>query len=155
LLVHVDAEEVSLRNTMRLLQDLPLRSADELQQRDLKLRIEQSLQHAALLLQNRVKVMTGLGRMLGIPPEHICFSSLLPYATPAAAALLIPARQRLQRLVHQVRVLSNSAAWILNESRRIQMTVFESLPGAISSSRYDSSGQRHLDPASFRFEARS
>ena len=155
LLVHVDAEEVSLRNTMRLLQELPLRSIDEIQQRDLRVRIEQSLQHAALLFQNRVKVISSLGRLLGLPPDQICFSGLLPYATPAAAALLIPARQRLQRLVHQVRVLSSSAAWILSESRRIQMTIFESLPGVMSSDRYDSSGQRHLDPASFRFEARS
>lgn len=155
LLVHIDAEEVSLRNAMRLLQDIPLFAADEILQRELRVRIEQALQHVALLSQNRNKVTSALGQFLGIPQDQICFSALLPFATPAAASLLVPARLRLQRLAHQVRTLTNSVAWIINESWRIHLAVFDSLPGASSSDRYDSSGQRHLNPASFRFETRS
>jgi hypothetical protein len=79
----------------------------------------------------------------------------LPYATPAAAALLIPARQRLQRILVQIKTLANTAAWIVNESRRIQLTIMDSLPGSLSSDRYDASGQRNLNPAAFRFETRS
>lgn len=155
LLVHVDAEEVSLRNTFRLLRDLPVSPADEIQQREMRVRIEQSLQHAEFLFQNRSKVIKDLAGFLGIPAGNVSFSALLPYATPAGTALLIPARQRLQRLVHQVRVLADSTAWIFSESRRIQLTILDSLPGTVSSDRYDCSGQRHLNPASFRFEARS
>ena len=155
LLVHVDAEEVSLRNTMQLLKDLPVSSVDETEQRELRLRIDQALNHAEFLLQNRLKVIGQLSHYLGIAPENVSFSALLPYAVPAAVALLIPARQRLQRLVHQVRILANSAAWIVNESRRIQLTILESLPGTVSSNRYDASGQRSLNPASLRFETRS
>ena len=62
LLVHVDAEEVSLRNTMRLLQDMPIGLVDDVQQRELRQRLEQSLQHAAFLLQNRMKVIRGLAQ---------------------------------------------------------------------------------------------
>ena len=155
LLVHVDAEEVSLRHTMHLLRDIPVFSADEQQRRELRVRIEQSLQHAALLLQNRMNVISELSRFLGLTPENVTFSALLPFATPEAAALLIPARQRLQRLVYQVRILLNSTVWIVNESRRIHLMIFESLPGTTSSDPYDSSGQRNLNPASFRFETRS
>ncbi len=155
LLVHVDAEEVSLRNTMRLLQDMPIGLVDDVQQRELRQRLEQSLQHAAFLLQNRMKVIRGLAQYLGLLTQEISFSALLPFCTPAAAALLIPAQQRLQRIVRQVRVLTNSTAWIVNESRRIYLTVLESLPGTVSSDRYDSSGQRNMNPASFRFETRS
>ena len=155
LLVHVDAEEVSLRNTMRLLKDLPFHSTDDSKQRELRVRIEQSLQHAAFLLENRSKVISNLSRYLGIPPEQVCFSALLPYATPAAVALLIPARQRLQRILVQIKTLASTAAWIVNESRRIQLTIMDSLPGSLSSDRYDASGQRNLNPAAFRFETRS
>jgi len=155
LLVHVDAEEVSLRNTVQLLKDIPICSPDESMQRELRTRIDQSMQHAAFLLQNRLKVIGQLAGFLGLPPENISFSALLPYATPAAAALLIPARLRLQKIVLQVRVLVSSTAWIVGESRRIQLTILDSLPGTVSSDRYDSSGQRNLNPASFRFETRS
>ena len=155
LLVHVDAEEVSLRNTMRLLKDLPFHSTDDSKQRELRVRIDQSLQHATFLLENRSKVISNLSQYLGIPPEQVCFSSLLPYATPAAAALLIPARQRLQRILVQIKTIASTAAWIVNESRRIQLTIMDSLPGSLSSDRYDASGQRNLNPAAYRFETRS
>jgi hypothetical protein len=155
LLVHVDAEEVSLRNTMKLLRDLPFHSTDDSMQRELRVRIEQSLQHAAFLLENRRKVLGNLSQYLGIPPEQVCFSALLPYATPAAAALLIPARLRLQKILVQIRTLASTAAWIVNESRRIQLTFLDSLPGSMTSDRYDASGQRNLNPAAFRFETRS
>jgi hypothetical protein len=155
LLVHVDAEEVSLRNTMRLLKDLPFHSTDDSKQRELRVRIDQSLQHAAFLLENRSKVINNLSQYLNLPPEQVCFSALLPYATPAAAALLIPARQRLQKILVQIKTLASTAAWIVNESRRIQLTIMDSLPGSLSSDRYDASGQRNLNPAAFRFETRS
>lgn len=155
LLVHVDAEEVSLRNIMRLLQELPIQPTDDADQREMRLRIEQSLQHAALLAQHRSRVMAALGQLLGIAPETVSFSALLRFSTPAAASLLVPARQRLQRIVRRLRVLVSSVAWVVSESRRIQLTVFESLPGAAGSDRYDASGQRNLNPASFRFETRS
>jgi len=155
LLVHVDAEEVSLRNMMRLLQELPAQATDEIQQREMRIRIDQSLQHAAFLAQNRSRVITALGQLLGIAPENVSFSALLPFSTPAAVSLLVPARQRLQRIVRQLRVLVNSVAWVVSESRRIQLTIFQSLPGAAGSDRYDASGQKNLNPASFRFETRS
>jgi len=155
LLVHVDAEEVSLRNTVQLLKEIPICPPEESQQRDLRTRIDQSLQHAAFLLQNRTTVISQLARFLDLPSETISFSTLLPYATPDAAALLIPARLRLQKIVLQVRVLASCTAWIIGESRRIQLTILDSLPGTVSSDRYDASGQRHLNPASFRFETRS
>lgn len=155
LLVHVDAEEVSLRNIMHLLKELPVQATEEVQRREIRVRIEQSLQHAALLARNRSRVMAALGQLLGITPEKVSFSALLPFSTPEAASLLVPARQRLQRIVRQLRVLVNSVAWVVSESRRIQLTVFESLPGTTSSDRYDASGHRNLNPASFRFETRS
>jgi hypothetical protein len=155
LLVHVDAEEVSLRNSLRLLEDVPVDSLDETKQREVRVRIDQSLQHAALLTQNRIQVTSALGQFLGMPPGEVTFTALLRNATPAAAALLIPARQRLQRLVRQVQAAASSAAWIIGESRRIHVSLFDALPGTTSSDRYDAAGQRHLDPASLRFEARS
>ncbi len=155
LLVHVDAEEVSLRNMLRLLEEIPVQATDELLQREMRLRIEQSLQHAALLAQNRSKVMAALGQLLRIAPKDVSFSALLPFASSPALALLVPARQRLQRIVRQLRMLVNSVAWVVSESRRIHLTVFESLPGTVGSDRYDASGQRSLNPASFRFEIRS
>ena len=155
LLVHVDAEEVSLRNAMKLLQEIPLHALDELTQRQCRLRIEQSLQHTALLAENRIRVTTALGTFLGMSPDSVSFLALLPYATPAAATLLVAARQRLRRLVRQVQALSGSVAWIISESRRIQLTILESLPDGASSDRYDAAGQRQLHPASLRFETRS
>ena len=155
LLVHVDAEEVSLRNTLGLLRDIPVHAIDELQQREMRLRIDQSLQHAALLSHNRIKVMTALGRLVGVPPETISFSALLPFAHPEAIALLVPARKRLQRIIRQVSVLVNSVAWVVAESQRVHLTVFESLAGSAGSDRYDANGQRNLNPGSFRFETRS
>lgn len=155
LLVHVDAEEVSLRNILRLLEELPRLSADPERRRDVQVRVEQSLQHTVFLRHHRVRVLTFLGRQLGMPPEDISFTSILPFATPAAQSLLVPARHRLQSLLRQVQALINSTAWIVQESRRIHLTILESLPGTVSSSRYDSSGQRHLNPAALRFETRS
>ncbi|MCX7387108.1 MAG: hypothetical protein NTX48_10615 [Planctomycetales bacterium] len=158
LLRHVDAEEISLRNTLRLLQVIPAmsQSSDEAERRDMRLRIEQSLQHAALLSQNRLRVMLALARFLSIPVADVSFSALLPYSSAAAIQLLIPARRRLQSLVRQVSALVQSVSWVINESQRIYLTVFESLPGtAPSSNRYDASGQKNLNPALFRFETRS
>ena len=158
LLRHVDAEEISLRNTLRLLQVIPAmsQSSNEGERRDMRLRIEQSLQHAALLSQNRLRVMLALARFLSIPVADVSFSALLPYSSAAAIQLLIPARRRLQSLVRQVSALVQSVSWVINESQRIYLTVFESLPGtAPSSNRYDASGQKNLNPALFRFETRS
>ena len=158
LLRHVDAEEISLRNTLRLLQVIPAmsQSSNEGERRDMRLRIEQSLQHEALLSQNRLRVMLALARFLSIPVADVSFSALLPYSSAAAIQLLIPARRRLQSLVRQVSALVQSVSWVINESQRIYLTVFESLPGtAPSSNRYDASGQKNLNPALFRFETRS
>ena len=158
LLRHVDAEEISLRNTLRLLEAVPVmsQSSDEAERREMRLRIEQSLQHAALLSQNRLRVMLALARFLSIPVADVSFSALLPYSSAAAIQLLIPARRRLQSLVRQVSALVQSVSWVINESQRIYLTVFESLPGtAPSSNRYDASGQKNLNPALFRFETRS
>jgi hypothetical protein len=84
LLKHVDAEEISLHNVVRLLKDVPAmsQSADEAQRRDMRLRIEQSMQHAALLSQNRVRVTNALAQYLSIPAANVCFSALLPHASP-------------------------------------------------------------------------
>ncbi len=155
LLVHVDAEEVSLRNALKLLQEIPLHALDEQTQRQCRVRIEQSLEHIALLSANRIRVTTSLGAFVGISPDSVSFSALLPFATPAAAASLVAARQRLRRLVRQVQALTGSVAWVISESRRIQLTILESLPGATSSDRYDAAGQRQLHAASLRFETRS
>ena len=158
LLRHVDAEEISLRNTLRLLQAVPAmsQSSDEAERREMRLRIEQSLQHAALLSQNRMRVMLALAGFLSIPVADVSFSALLPYSSVAAVQLLIPARRRLQSLVRQVSALVQSVSWVINESQRIYLSIFESLPGtAPSSDRYDASGQKHLNPALFRFETRS
>lgn len=155
LLVHVDAEEISLRNAMRLLENLPTQTADSSQHRELKTRIEQSLNHIALLTQNRHKVIRTLAQRTGLPAENVCFSALLPFASPAAAALIIPARQRLQRLVRQLQVLTSSAMWVIGESRRIQFTILDSLSGQVSSDRYDASGHRQINSGAFRFETRS
>lgn len=131
-------------------------SSNEGERRDMRLRIEQSLQHAALLSQNRLRVMLALARILSIPVADVSFSALLPYSSAAAIQLLIPARRRLQSLVRQVSALVQSVSWVINESQRIYLTVFESLPGtAPSSNRYDASGQKNLNPALFRFETRS
>ena len=158
LLKHVDAEEISLHNVVRLLKDVPAmsQSADEAQRRDMRLRIEQSMQHAALLSQNRARVTNALAQYLSIPAANVCFSALLPHASPTAAQLIVSARGRLMTLVRQVSALVQSVSWIINESQRIYLSVFESLPGtAPSSNRYDSSGQKNLNPALFRFETRS
>ena len=158
LLRHVDAEEISLRNTLRLLQAVPAmsQSSDEAERREMRLRIEQSLQHAALLQQNRTRVMQALAGFLCIPVADVSFSALLPYSSVAAVQLIIPARRRLQSLVRQVSALVQSVSWVINESQRIYLSIFESLPGtAPSSDRYDASGQKHLNPALFRFETRS
>lgn len=158
LLRHVDAEEISLRNTLLLLQAVPSlsQSSDESERREMRLRIEQSLQHAALLSQNRTRVMAALAEFLCIPVAEVNFSALLPHSSVAAVQLIIPARRRLQSLVRQVSVLVQSVSWVINESQRIYLSIFESLPGtAPSSDRYDASGQKHLNPALFRFETRS
>lgn len=158
LLRHVDAEEISLRNVMRLLQEVPVmsQSADEGQRRDMRLRIEQSMQHASLLSQNRARVTNALAEYLSMPTTNVSFSALLPYASPAAAQLIVSARRRLSALVRQVSALVQSVSWIINESQRIYLSVFESMPGtAPSSNRYDASGQKNLNPALFRFETRS
>ena len=158
LLRHVDAEEISLRNIMHLLKEVPAmsQSADEAQRRDMRLKIEQSMQHAALLSQNRARVANALAEYLSMPASNVSFSAILPYASPAAAQLIVSARRRLLRLVRQVSALVQSVSWIINESQRIYLSVFESLPGtAPSSNRYDSSGQKNLNPALFRFETRS
>jgi hypothetical protein len=158
LLRHVDAEEISLRNAMRLLQAVPAmsRSADEAERRDMRIRIEQCLQHVTLLSQNRTRVMITLAAHLSMPITDISFSALLPYASPAAAQLIIPARRRLQSLVRQVSALVQSVSWVINESQRIYLSIFESMPGtAPSSNRYDANGQKNLNPALFRFETRS
>lgn len=158
LLRHVDAEEISLGNVIRLLQEVPAMSGsdDEAQRRDMRLRIEQSIQHASLLAKNRMRVTKAFAEYLSIPAANVCFSALLPYASPAAVQLIVSARQRLLALVRQVSALVQSASWIINESQRICLSVFESMPGtAPSSNRYDSSGQKNLNPALFRFEARS
>ncbi len=158
LLRHVDAEEISLRNTLRLLQAVPgmSQSFDEAERREIRLRIEQSLQHAALLSQNRTRVMLALAGYLSIPVADVSFSALLPYSSIAAVQLIIPARRRLQSLVRQVSALVQSVSWVINESQRIYLSVFESMPGtAPSSDRYDASGQKNLNPALFRFETRS
>ena len=158
LLRHVDAEEISLRNTLLLLQAVPAmsQSTDEAERREMRLRIEQSLQHAALLSQNRTRVMLALAGYLSIPVADVSFSALLPYSSIAAVQLIIPARRRLQSLVRQVSALVQSVSWVINESQRIYLSVFESMPGtAPSSDRYDASGQKNLNPALFRFETRS
>lgn len=158
LLRHVDAEEFSLHNVMRLLKEVPVmsQSADEAQRRDMRLRIEQSMQHAALLSQNRARVTLALAEYLSMPTSTVSFSALLPYASPAAAQLIVSARRRLLTLVRQMSAMVQSVSWIINESQRIYLSVFESLPGtAPSSSRYDASGQKNLNPALFRFETRS
>jgi hypothetical protein len=158
LLRHVDAEEISLRNTLRLLQVVPAmsQSSDEAERREMRLRIEQSLQHAALLSQNRMRVMHALAGFLSIPVAEVSFSALLPYSSVAAVQLIIPARRRLQSLVRQVSALVQSVSWVINESQRIYLSIFESMPGtAPSSDRYDASGQKQLNPALFRFETRS
>ncbi|MDA1229945.1 MAG: hypothetical protein O2856_04150 [Planctomycetota bacterium] len=158
LLKHVDAEEISLRNVMRLLKAVPAmsQSADEVERREMRLRIEQSTQHAALLSQNRVRVTMALARYLSIPVADVSFSSLLPYSSSAASQLIIAARRRLQSLVRQMSALVQSVSWVINESHRIYLTVLESLPGtAPSSNRYDANGQKNLNPALFRFETRS
>ena len=158
LLRHVDAEEILLRSTLQLLQAVAAmsRSADEAERREMRLRIDQSFQHAALLSQNRTRVMTALAQYLSIPVTAVSFSALLPHSSPAAAQLIIPARQRLQSLVRQVGALAQTVSWVINESQRIFLSVFESLPGtAPSSNRYNSTGQKNLNPALFRFETRS
>ena len=158
LLRHVDAEEISLSNVIRLLKEVPAMSvsADEGQRRDMRLRIEQAMQHASLLSQNRQRVTKAFSECLSMPVANVCFSALLPYASPAAVQLIVSARQRLLALVRQVSALVQSASWIINESQRIYLSIFESLPGtAPSSNRYDSSGQKNLNPALFRFETRS
>jgi len=158
LLRHVDAEEISLHNTLRLLQAIPVlaQSVNEAERRDMRLRIEQSLQHAALLSRNRTRVMQSLAQYLSMAIADVSFSALLPFASPAAAELLIPARRRLQSLVRRVSALVQAVSWVINESQRITLSIFESLPGtAPSSHRYDASGQKNLNPALFRFETRS
>ncbi len=155
LLVHVDAEEISLRNAMKLLEDMPIQSASSDQYRDLKTRIDQSLNHIALLTQNRQKVLRALAQKTGISADVISFSALIEVASPAAAALLVPARQRLQKLVRQLQVLTHSAMWIIGESQRVQFSVLESLTGQVSSDRYDATGRRQLNPGAYRIETRS
>lgn len=155
LLIHVDAEEVALRNAMGLLQDLPLNANDDSRHRDLRLRIEQSLNHIALLSQNRFRVLRELAGRVGLKTEDISFSALLPFADRQAASSLISARQRLQRLVVQIAGLVSTAAWIIGESRRIHQTILDALPGYQSSDRYDSTGQRSLSSTALRFETRS
>lgn len=158
LLKHVDAEEISLRNVMRLLKAVPVmsQSTDEAERREMRLRIEQSTQHAALLSQNRMRVTMALAQYLAIPATDVSFSALLPYSSAAASKLIIAARQRLQSLVRQMSALVQSVSWVINESQRIYLSISESLPGtAPSSSRYDASGQKNLNPALFRFETRS
>lgn len=155
LLVHVDAEEISMRNAMRLLESLPVQTMDSNHHREMKTRIEQSLEHIALLSQNRQKVIRALAQRTGLAMENVCFTALLPFASPAATALIIPARQRLNKLVRQLRVLTNSALWIIGESRRIQFTIMDSISGQMSSDRYDSNGNRQMNAGAFRYETRS
>ena len=157
LLRHVDAEEISLRNTLRLLQAIPAsgRTTAEADQRILRLQVEQSMEHAALLSQNRTRVLMNLALRLSLRPQDISFSAIMPYATPAAVRLLIPARRRLLSLVCQVSALAQSVSWVIHETQRISLSIFDTLPGTANSDRYDCSGQKHLNPAAFRFETRS
>ncbi|MBL8813711.1 MAG: hypothetical protein JNM43_26325 [Planctomycetaceae bacterium] len=155
LLAHIDAEEVSLRNILRLLQDMPTLADSDARQREIRLRIEQSMQHIALLTQNRHRVIQSLAHLLGIAEEDLSLSILIPHANEAARSMLSAARTRLQRLIRQVQTLAQSVGWIVAETRRIHFAIIDSLPGTTSSDRYDASGQRHLNPASLRFGTRS
>ncbi|HQX51726.1 MAG TPA: hypothetical protein PLY87_23780 [Planctomycetaceae bacterium] len=157
LLRHVDAEEISLRNTLRLLQAIPssAQSSVDAEQRTLRTQIEQSMQHAAFLAKNRMRVLTNLAQHLSMRPQEVSFSALLPYASPAAVQLLIPARRRLLSLVCQVSALAQSVSWVIHETQRISLSLFDTLPGAANSDRYNGNGQKQLNPALFRFETRS
>jgi hypothetical protein len=155
LLVHIDAEEVSLRNILRLLQDMPLISESDARQREIRLRIDQSMQHIALLTQNRLRVIQTLARTTGIPEADLSLSALIPYANETAKRSLLSARARLRRLVRQVQAQTQAVAWIVAETRRIHFEIIEALPGTTSSDRYDASGQRQLNPASLQFGTRS
>lgn len=157
LLRHVDAEEISLRNTLRLLEAIPVSmqvSADA-SHRTLRVQIEQSLHHAAFLSQNRIRVLNQLAQQLRLSPHEVSFSALMPYSSPAAAQLLMSARRRLMSLICRVRALAQCVSWVIHESQRISLSVFDTLPGTTNSDRYDCAGQRQLNPASFRFETRS
>ena len=158
LLRHVDAEEISLRNIMRLLESVPAmsQSVDDAVRRDMRLRIEQSMRHAALLSENRAKVTIALAHQLSLPVSDVSFSALLPYSSAAAIPLIVAARKRLQSLVRQLSALVQTVSWVVNESQRIYLSIFDSLPGTTpSSDRYDASGQKNLNPAFFRFQTRS
>lgn len=155
LLAHIDAEEVSLRNILRLLQDMPTLSDSDSRQREIRLRIDQSLQHIAVLSQNRQRVIHSLARTTGIPEADLSLSGLIVHAGEPARRLLISARARLRRLVRQVQAQTQAVAWIVAETRRIHFEIMDALPGSTSSDRYDASGQRQLNPASLKFGTRS
>ncbi|MFO0976475.1 MAG: hypothetical protein U0996_08760 [Planctomycetaceae bacterium] len=155
LLAHIDGEELSLRNVLRLLQEMPSLADSDAKQREIALRIEQSKQHFKLLEEHRRDVILTLARRIGVSEEDLSLSVLIPHSDEPARKLLIAARTRLQRLIRQVQTMTHSVAWIVAETRRIHFEIIDALPGTTSSDRYDSSGQRQLNPTSLRFGTRS
>lgn len=155
LLSHLDTEEATLRVLRQILEEVPADTASEPKQRAFRHRVEQALEHSLQMAQRRAILLDHVGKLSGLRPEQVTLSALIRASAPTTAASLVTARHRLNRIVRQIRQLTSVVAWVTQESRMINSLLLQELLGETSSSRYDSSGQRSLDPSTIRFETRS
>lgn len=155
LLAHVDSEEACLRSLSRLLKDVPLTLVEDDALRTRRVAMNELLKQAEQLEERRRRVLIHTGRLIGIEPDRVTFSRLIRQSEASAAAVLVPAQHRLQRVVRELQMLSASVGWIIAETRSINSTVLFEVMGEVTSDRYNASGQRSLDPSGVRFETRS
>ncbi|MCA9060948.1 MAG: hypothetical protein KDA85_20695, partial [Planctomycetaceae bacterium] len=138
-----------------LLENIPLHDISAAEVRSFRQQMNETATKNEQIVWQRQLVFRHLAQLLGIVPNEVTTTLILQHCTPEAAAILDPARVRLQRLVRHTQILSQTVTWILNESRDINQLVLEYVTGMVSSDRYDARGQRATESASVHLGVRS
>jgi flagellar biosynthesis/type III secretory pathway chaperone len=153
LLAHLDIEESLLRDAKTALMDHHRRGDQE--PRRPEKHLDELLQRLLETSQLRTVILRSYARALTVPEKEMTLGLVIRRSESEAAVAVSLARRRVTRLVRELQRLSSTTAWILQQSRQINLSLMDAVSGEQSSQRYDATGQVAYQPQVVRAESRS
>jgi flagellar biosynthesis/type III secretory pathway chaperone len=152
LLAHLDVEEALLRDARTaMLERTRTIAVTRAHEREL----DALLSRLVDVSRQRDGILKSYAQVFRVSEDQLTLGFIIRRCVPEAAMAVSRARRRITRLTREMQQLSSTTAWILQQSRQINLSLLDAVSGEQSSQRYNANGQMAFQANAVRSEARS